>query len=197
MALTWLWILLGAVALLTILYLLMIMPRITRRRDFSIFKTRMFAHRGLHDNEGDAPENSLKAFEAAVSHGYGIELDIQLSRDGVPVVFHDFTLTRNCGVDKRVKDLSVEELKQLRLFHSRETIPTLKEVLALVDGRVPLLIEFKMEFISAALCRAAMALLDHYKGIFCIESFNPITLLWFQHNRPGIIRGQLSSDYRG
>ena len=91
-----------------ILYFMMIMPRITGKPDMTPFLGWLYAHRGLH-NKGDAPENSLRAFERAVQAGYGVELDVQLSRDGIPVVFHDDTLNRVCGVEGRVRDYTYEE----------------------------------------------------------------------------------------
>ena len=86
------------------LYLMAVMPRMTGKPDPIPFNTRFFAHRGLYDNNSEAPENSMAAFRRAVEHGYGIELDVQLSKDGVPVIFHDFDLARACGVSGLVRD---------------------------------------------------------------------------------------------
>lgn len=130
-----------------------------------------YAHRGLH---GDGvPENSLLSFELAAAAGYGIELDIQLSKDGEVVVFHDGTLQRMTGVDGKVCDFTLDELSGLRLAGTDERIPTLKEVLALVDGRVPMLIELKGGTLDTTLCEKAYELLKDYGGSFCLESFNP------------------------
>jgi glycerophosphoryl diester phosphodiesterase len=137
---------LAAVVLICILYLLAIMPNIRSRHDLGPWQVRYFAHRGLHNNNSEAPENSMAAFKLAVSHNYGIELDVQLSKDKVPVVFHDFNLKRACGVDKKVKDLTFAELQELTLFKSEERIPSLQSVLDMVNGQVPLIIEFKVEF---------------------------------------------------
>ena len=93
------------VLVLAIIYLLCIMPRMVGRPDHKPFKELMYAHRGLHDNESDAPENSMAAFRKAVEGGYGMELDVQLSKDGVPVIFHDFTLERMARMEV---DASVE-----------------------------------------------------------------------------------------
>ena len=87
-----------------IVYLAAIMPRIFKRPDYSSLKGYYYAHRGLHDNNSDAPENSMAAFRKAVDAGYGIELDVQLTKDRIPVIFHDDTLKRVCGVDGYVKD---------------------------------------------------------------------------------------------
>ncbi|MDO5520427.1 MAG: glycerophosphodiester phosphodiesterase family protein [bacterium] len=180
---------------IVLLYLYLIMPRITDRPDRTGFDGWLYAHRGFHDNEGDAPENSLQAFSNAIDYGYGIELDIQLSKDGVPVVFHDYTLNRVTGVDRKVSDLTLSELKQLRLCKSDQQIPTLEEVLQLVEGMVPLIIEFKVERLDLALCDKAIPLLDQYNGIYCMESFNPLVVRWFKKNRTAIMRGQLSDQF--
>lgn len=180
---------------LAVLYLLAIMPQMRKRKDLSRFKNRYFAHRGLHDNETDAPENSMAAFKKAVDANLGIELDIQLTKDNIPVVFHDFTLNRACGVDKRVNELTLKELRQLKLFKSDETIPTFKDFLNLVKGKVPLIIEYKTETLSSPLYDISVKYLDKYNGDYCIESFNPLCLKWFKKNRPQVIRGQLSTHF--
>lgn len=148
-----------------------------------------YAHRGLHN--ADIPENSMPAFSAACDSGYGIELDIQLSSDGRVVVFHDETLLRMCGVDKKVSDLTYEELSKLTLNNSSERIPLLEEVLFLVDGKVPLLIELKGTDKNTSLCDRAFELLDLYGGAFCIESFNPLLIGYVKRKRPEYKRGQL------
>lgn len=130
-----------------------------------------YAHRGLHGN--GVPENSLHAFELACEAGYGIELDIQLSSDGEVMVFHDGTLLRMTGVDKKICELTSDELSVLRLAGTEQKIPTLREVLALVDGRVPLLVELKGGTLDTTLCGKAYEILNDYKGSFCLESFNP------------------------
>lgn len=157
--------------------------------------TRYFAHRGLHNSHTAAPENSLEAFRRAVNSGYGIELDVQRTSDGHIVVFHDDTLTRVCGADKKPIDMTLDEIRQYRIYNSDQRIPLLSEVLELVDGKVPLLIEFKPKRIDNLLCENAMKLLDNYEGEYCIESFNPFTLWWFKRNRPAVLRGQLVTDF--
>lgn len=148
-----------------------------------------YAHRGLHN--ANIPENSMPAFSAACDSGYGIELDIQLSSDGRVVVFHDETLLRMCGIDKKVSDLTYEELSKLTLNNSSERIPLLEEVLFLVDGKVPLLIELKGTDKNTSLCDRAFELLDLYGGAFCIESFNPLLIGYVKRKRPEYKRGQL------
>ncbi len=177
------------------LYLLMIMPRMFGRPDPEPFRNWLYAHRGLHDNDTDAPENSMKAFRKAVEAGYGIELDIQLSKDGIPVVFHDFTLKRVCGVEGKVCDYTYEELQQFPLCHSKERIPKFEDVLNLVNGRVPLIVEFKIELVDTSLCPIADRLLRKYKGLYCMESFNPLGVYWYRCNHREVMRGQLSDAF--
>jgi glycerophosphoryl diester phosphodiesterase len=156
-----------------------------------------YAHRGLFDNAGPAPENSMKAFETAIEAGYGIELDIRLTKDGKIVVFHDDTLARVCGLKQNVDALTLAELKELRLLGTAESIPEFGEFLSLVKERVPLLVEFKTGLPGVSrikakeLCEAAMALLDAYSGPFVIESFDYMILSWFRAHRPTVMRGQL------
>lgn len=183
-------------AVLALLYLLTIMPRMLKRKDLSLYKNRYFAHRGLHDNKTDAPENSMAAFKKAIDKNLGMELDIQLTKDNTVVVFHDYNLKRACGVDKKVVDFTYEELQQFKLFGSDETIPKFEDFLKLVDGKVPLIVEYKTESMDTVLYDEAIKLLDGYKGDFCIESFNPMCLKWFKKNRPQIIRGQLSTHFK-
>ena len=186
---------LAAPAVLSGLYLLALMPRITGRPDPAPFRTRLFAHRGLHDNLKGVPENSMAAFKKAVEAGYGIELDVQLTKDGVPVIFHDFSLERACNAPGLVRDHTFRELRKFRLFGSSERIPSLKEFLSMVDGRVPLIVEYKSEDTDMSVCRRIAPMLKAYKGIYCIESFNPLVLYWYRKNHPEVMRGQLSDGF--
>lgn len=190
-----LFIILIAVSVLLLLYMLAIMPRITGKPDIKPFAGWMYAHRGLHDNKTDAPENSMKAFQKAVEAGFGIELDIQLSKDNIPVVFHDFTLGRVCGAEGKVCEYTFEELQQFPLYQSQERIPRFEDVLKFVDGRVPLIVEFKIEGKDVSLCPIADALLQKYQGVYCMESFNPLGVLWYRRNRAQVVRGQLSDAF--
>ena len=176
-------------------YLLLIMPRMGAKPDSAHLMGHLYAHRGLHDNAADAPENSMAAFKKAVDAGYGIELDVQLTRDRIPVVFHDETLRRVCGAEGKVRDYTFEELQQFALCRSQERIPRFEDVLALVDGRVPLIIEIKIHENAAEVCAAADRLISAYKGPYCIESFHPFAVIWYKKNRPQVIRGQLSSNF--
>ncbi|MCZ6524841.1 MAG: glycerophosphodiester phosphodiesterase family protein [Alphaproteobacteria bacterium] len=147
-----------------------------------------FAHRGLHE-EG-VPENSLAAFEAALRAGYGIELDVRLAADGVPVVFHDASLERLTGRAGPVSAFTSAELARFRLGDSDQRIPRLEEVLALVRGAAPLLVEIKNPRHRAGALEAAVwALLEGYPGPVAALSFNPITLAWFRRRAPALARG--------
>ena len=151
-----------------------------------------YAHRGLHSTE--IPENSISAFARACDKGYGIELDVQLSRDGEVMVFHDSTLTRMTGCARQLCELDAQELRALRLAGSNEQIPTLSEVLALVRGRVPLLIELKGETTDASLCPKVAALLRAYEGDYCIESFNPLLVRTMKKLLPNAFCGLLYTN---
>ena len=188
-------IILIVLAVLIVLYLLAIMPRLGHKKDKEALMHVHYAHRGLHDNSTDAPENSMKAFRKAVKAGYGIELDVQLSKDRVPVVFHDFTLERACGKEGKVYDYTWDELKTFKLFGSEETIPRFEDVLALVKGKVPLIVELKVEWMEIYVCTVVDELLRNYKGTYCIESFNPLALLWYRRYHNNVIRGQLSDGF--
>ena len=151
-----------------------------------------FAHRGLHDISRGIVENTLPAFEAARDAGFGMELDIQFSRDMQVVVFHDDDLLRMAGDRRKVRQLTLDELRQLPLAGLEGArIPTLREVLEAVDGKTPLLIELKNGPFNAKLCRALMEHLEGYPGEYIVESFNPMIVAWFRFHAPGVVRGQL------
>ncbi|MCR5136841.1 MAG: glycerophosphodiester phosphodiesterase [Oscillospiraceae bacterium] len=169
------------------------------RRQRAIFRGVNYAHRGLHTRDKSVPENSLAAFRRAAREGYGIELDVQLSRDGEVVVFHDDTLDRVCGVHARVGDLSFAELEKLRLCGTDEQIPLFSEVLASIRGCEALIVELKNGPRNRELCEKTCALLENYHGNVCIESFNPMIVAWFRFHAPDLVRGQLATsrkDYR-
>lgn len=178
-----------------LLYFLMIMPRIAYKPDTSPFLGWLYAHRGLHDNKARIPENSLAAFRRAVEAGFGIELDVQMSKDGIPVVFHDFTLKRICGAEGKVSDYTFQELQQFALCGSEERIPGFADVLKLVDGKVPLIIELKVERMDISVCRAVDGLCASYRGLYCVESFHPLAVFWYRRHRKHIVRGQLADAF--
>ena len=155
-----------------------------------------YAHRGLYDNEHGIPENSIAAFRRAVDKGYGIELDVHLTADNQLVVFHDDTLTRMCGMNKKISSFLYSDLMQLRLLGTEEGIPLFKDVLELIDGKVPLIIELKVDGSNQnLLCPLVWQMLSRYKGDYCIESFHPFVLQWFKRHEPQVVRGQLSCNF--
>lgn len=188
-------ILLSFIIILLVLYLVLTAPRMMHRADWSVFvEKRYFAHRGLFNNESESPENSMASFRKAVEAGYGIEMDVQLTKDDHLVVFHDATLKRMCGVEGNVWDYTLEELQRFYLKKSKETIPAFKDVLKLVNGRVPLIVEYKMDRPLTKVCKLGDELLQSYQGVYCIESFHPFAVMWYKKYRPQVMRGQLSGN---
>jgi glycerophosphoryl diester phosphodiesterase len=158
------------------------------------------AHRGYHDAANGLPENSLSAFGAAIAAGYGIELDVQLTADEQAMVFHDDTLDRMTGKTGAVLDYGSAELSAIGLRNSDDLIPTLPQVLALVAGRVPLLIEIKelldtMQDTSGRLESAVAKALDGYQGPVAVMSFNPHCMAHMARLAPRVPRGITTEDY--
>ena len=137
-------------------------------------------------------ENTLEAFKLSIEKGYIIELDIRLTKDKKVVVFHDSNTKRLIKKSKIVEESTYQELNSQDIFH----IPLLEEVLSLVSGKVPLLIEIKPSTKSGEIEELAMKHLNKYKGKFAIQSFSPRVLYWFKRNYPNILRGQLSQKYK-
>ena len=154
-------------------------------------KNRDYAHRGLWNDE--RPENSLAAFAAAREAGYGIELDVHLTADGYLVVHHDDSLKRMCGKDIRIGSSTAAEVCACRLKDTDEHVPTFDEVLAVVGGKIPMIVELKTENNVDALCRAVEERMRRYEGVWCMESFDPRAVRWFRKNADHIIRGQLAN----
>ncbi|MBQ7386892.1 MAG: glycerophosphodiester phosphodiesterase [Clostridia bacterium] len=186
-----LFIILGVLLVLLGIYILLIAPG--RRRDIAKYKGVKFAHRGLHNSK--RAENSMSAFAAAADAGFGIELDVRLSSDGVLVVYHDDNLERVARREGLVIDYTAAELGKMNLLDTDDTIPRFRDVLRLIDGRVPLLIEIKEaagdNTVSLALCE----MLKDYKGDYIIESFNPLSLATVRKHLPSATRGILSHRY--
>lgn len=159
--------------------------------DFAPFRKYDYAHRGLHNKENGVPENSEKAFSLAALCGFGMELDLQLTKDNAVVVHHDPSIKRSCGEDRLISEMTLEELRQYRLFGTQEKVPLFSDVLKIVDGRTPLIIELKGYNDPDTLCTLAMRELKRYKGLYCVESFDPRIVRWFRRHRPEIVRGQL------
>lgn len=172
------------------------MDKILRnKKNLNILKKIKIAHRGLWDE--DIPENSIGAFKRCIDKNTPIELDIHLLKDNTLIVFHDDNLKRMTGVDKLLKDCTYDEIKNLKLKKTNYNIPTLKEVLDLVDGKVLLDIEIKTDVDNFTICYELCKLLDAYNGYFIIKSFNPFYIWWFRIHRPNFIRGLLVSRLKG
>ena len=151
------------------------------------------AHRGLHDNV--SPENSLSAYQKAIDEGFAIEIDVRPLACGTIVSFHDGFLDRLTKDMGDIEQRTYEEVKDLTLLDSQEKIPTLKEVLSLIDGKVPLLVEIKNEG-KVGFEKDVYELLKSYKGEYAVQSFNPYSLKWFKDNAPEVARGQLAGFFK-
>ena len=146
-----------------------------------------FAHRGLHGP--GVPENSLASAQGALAIGAGIECDVRMARDGVPMVFHDEALDRLTGRQGCLRDLPSGAAAELPLLGTAETIPALSGLLQLIDGKVPLLVEIKREPGLGLLCRSVAELLSGYDGRIAVMSFDPRVPRWFANNAPRLSRG--------
>lgn len=162
-------------------------------KDISFLKTSLIAHRGVHISN---PENSMNAFKEAMKKNYIIELDIHLLKDNTIVVFHDDNLKRMTGINKRLKDTTYEEIKRIKLLNTNNFIPKFEDVLKMVNGKVPIVVELKYDRMVGFLEREVVKILDNYKGSFVVKSFNPLSVFCFRINRPNYIRGLLLSQNR-
>jgi glycerophosphoryl diester phosphodiesterase len=153
---------------------------------------RPFAHRGYHSLSEGRPENSLPAFAAACSKGYGIETDAQLTSDGRVAMIHDADLARLTGAHLRVGETDSQALSTLRLQSTQHQIPLLEDLLALVAGQVPLMIECKNGGIGGRLEAAVVDAMRFYSGEFVLQSFNPISVWRLKHARLPCLVGQIS-----
>lgn len=170
-------------------YIFLIKPRFRRRGQVKKFLKWNYAHRGLHDK--NSPENTLSALKKAVDKGYGIEMDVRTSKDGL-VIHHDDDLQRSQGTSQLVDSLETQFLKSRPVFDSQESIPSLSEALGIIDGKTPILLEIKSEKDHFNNARRVQELMDGYQGDYLIESFHPMVLLWYRLNKPWVLRGQLS-----
>ena len=182
------------IVLFILLYLYMIFPATGRKEKIIPYEKRFLAHRGLFNNI-DIPENSLPAFRKAVKQGYGIELDVQLTTDDKLVVFHDASLKRMTGIDKQLIECSFDELQNYHLGETEEKIPLFEDVLAQLKPDTPLVIEIKAEGRYIETTKRVVEMMKGYKGLYNIESFNPMVVKYLRFNEPQIIRGQLAYDY--
>ena len=154
-----------------------------------------YAHRGLFDNKQQIPENSYKAFKKALENNYAIELDIQAISDNTFICFHDNNLKRMANKDINLYDFNYSDLNKIKLLDSNETIPKFIDVLNLIGGKVPLLIEIKNHKNYKKHLRDLVLILDNYHGDFAIFSFEPKIVKWFKKYRPNYIRGQITSYF--
>lgn len=165
-------------------------------KDLTWLKKDNIAHRGFHTKDKSVPENSLLAFSNAMDHGYSIELDLNVLKDGTVVSFHDINLKRLCNDDRDLSDLNKEDIQDLRILNTDEHIATLEEVLNLVNGKVPLLIELKPHGNVIFLCESVMKVMSWYQGKWAVFSFHPSVVKWFKKNHPEVIRGQISEYFK-
>ncbi len=153
-----------------------------------------YAHRGLHKQ--GVPENSMAAFRAALDHGFGIELDIHLMKDGSLGVIHDCSLKRTAGADVNITELTAEDLPNYPLEGTDQIIPLFPQVLELFAGKAPLVIELKADGNNhLELVHTAMKALEGYRGAYCVESFDPRCIRDLKVHYPDVIRGQLAADF--
>ena len=165
-------------------------------KDLSFLKENLIAHRGYHDISLGIPENSIPAFKRAIDNNYIIELDVHILKDGKVVVFHDDNLKRMTGESRKIKDCFYDEICNLKLLNTNEQIPLFSDVLKLVDGKVPIIIELKYDVEDHSLEKKVMDLLEGYNGKYVVKSFDPFIVKYFKDNYPEVIRGQLSSDFK-
>lgn len=151
---------------------------------------KLIAHRGIFDNK-IVPENSIEAFKKAIRKDYIIELDVHLTKDKKIVVFHDDLLDRMTNKKGKIKDYKLDELKDIKLLNTNYSIPTLSEVLKLVKGKVPLLIEMKYDNKSFELPRLLLKELSDYNGEVAIQSFDPFLVSYFRFHKNNYLRGLL------
>jgi glycerophosphoryl diester phosphodiesterase len=165
----------------------------SRQAELARLAERPFAHRGLHG--GGRIENSRTAFEAAIDAGFGIELDVQAAEHGFACVFHDEALERLTDEQGFLRDRDIEDLKEIRLRGSRETLRELLDILALIAARVPLLIEVKARGPAFhQLCYHVAQSLRLYRGPVGVMSFDPRVPRWFARHYPHVLRGLVVTE---
>ena len=159
-------------------------------RATSFLTARPIAHRGLHDPAKGVIENTASAFAAAIAGNYAIECDLQITRDSEAVVFHDEELGRITEGQGLVKDLTAAEIKALTIRGTTDHVQTLAELLAQVDGKVPLVIELKSHWDGdLTLVNRALAGLRDYRGLYGLMSFDPNVIAAVREASPQTIRG--------
>jgi len=157
---------------------------------------RPIAHRGLHDEAKGVIENSASAVEAAIAKGYAIEVDLQCAKDGLPVVFHDRTLERLTAETGLVAARDAADLCTIPLRNSKDCILSLEGLLAIVEGRVPLLLEVKSTWGSDRRYESSIAkILKPYTGRVAVMSFDPQCVAAFRRISPTLPRGLISESF--
>ncbi|MFH0767079.1 MAG: glycerophosphodiester phosphodiesterase family protein [Bacillota bacterium] len=165
-------------------------------KDLSWIQNNLIAHRGLHTKDAKIPENSMIAFQKALEKGYSIEFDLNVLKDGTVLAYHDHTFQRLCHDPRELRDVTYDECKDLTLADTNEKIPRFDEVLKLVNGNVPLLIELKPHGDVIFLCESTMKTIKDYQGQWAVFSFHPQVVSWFKKYYPQVIRGQISECFR-
>jgi len=164
------------------------------RKNINFLIEKSIAHRGLWNNE--IAENSLSAFSRAVDKKYPIELDAQITTDGTLVVFHDWTLERMTGIKGELSHKTYSDIKNAKLQNTNQTIPLFEDVLDLVDGDVPIIVEIKSKsYLNFDICKKVYDVLKKYNGKYAISSFNPFVVSWFAKNAPEVVRGQNFTNF--
>ncbi len=164
-------------------------------KDLSWLKHELIAHRGLHTKDKVVPENSMLAFRNALDHDYAIECDVNILGDETVVIFHDFDLKRMCDDDRILEHLSYDDIKDLKLFNTDQHIPKLQELLDLVQGKKPLLIELKPHGSVDHLVYHTMEIMKNYEGPYALFSFHPMAVSALKKYYPHVIRGQISEYF--
>lgn len=155
-------------------------------KNIDFLKRSLIAHRGVHNSI--IPENTLPAFVKCVDKNYIIELDIHILKDNTIVIYHDHNLNKLTGVNKVIETLSYAQLSKIKI-NKKYTIPTLEQVIHIVDGKVPILIEVKDVNNNSKFEEELVKILDNYKGEFAIQSMNPFVIDWFYKNREDYVIG--------
>ena len=155
-------------------------------KNIDFLKRSLIAHKGVHNSQ--IPENTIPAFTKSVDKNYIIELDIHILKDNTIVVYHDYNLLKLCGVNKVIETLSYAQLFKTKI-KNKYTIPTLEQVMRIVAGKVPILIEVKDMNNNSKFEEGLVKILDNYKGEFAIQSMNPFVIDWFNKNRKDYVIG--------
>lgn len=146
------------------------------------------AHRGLHSNANNIYENTKESFLAAVNENYAIECDVVLSKDHEVVVFHDENLKRLCNLDKNVSNLTMNELRSLKIYESNSNIISLDEMLHVVSAHVPIIIEIKGKF-TPFIEERIQEIIRSYRGPIALKTFNLKSVEWLIKFLPYVYKG--------